>query len=70
MSKVKVEPEVAAARFLTFVGASAVSAGALLVITVSAWFWILCVFAWPILFLGLWGKNAIKMGISKEHTSL
>lgn len=63
----EIKQEVAAARFLAFVGATGVAVGALLVITLSQWFWILFAATWPIMFFGLWGERVIKTGIEEKE---
>ena len=63
----KVKPEVAAVRFFRFVGATLAAVGALLLITMSAWFWIMFGVGWLLFFFGLWSQGAIKMGIAQKE---
>lgn len=64
----KVKPEVAAARFFRFVGATLAAVGALLLITMDfPWFWIMFGVGWMVLFFGLWSQGAIKMGIDQKE---
>ena len=66
--QMEVDKSVAATRFLTFFGLTLSTVGALLLLSMDiVWFWIMFAAGWPIIFLGIWGKGVIQMGIEQDE---
>ena len=64
----EVDKSVAASRFLTFFGLTLSTVGALLLLSLDiVWFWGMFAVGWPFIFLGIWGKGVIQMGIEQEE---